>query len=148
MEAQRRSLLRLLLLSRLFARFFESELENNIGTSRKGSSPDLAPNNPFPADFRDKIQHESDKQKLFVSPSRRRVYVFIFWMENDLSNHKFKIGQSVLYTSGIYGRGTTSSVYKVTQLLPSEGDDCQYRIKNSDEPHERVVKEKELSRDS
>jgi len=40
-----------------------------------------------------------------------------------------------------------SGVYKVTQLLPSESDDCQYRIKSSDEPHERVVKESELKRD-
>jgi hypothetical protein len=54
----------------------------------------------------------------------------------------------VLYTSGPFGRGTASGVYKVTQLLPSEGDDCQYRIKSSDEPHERVVKESELNRDS
>jgi hypothetical protein len=76
------------------------------------------------------------------------VYFSIFWTENDLSGHKFKIGESVLYTSGIYGRGAASGVYKVTQLLPSEGDDCQYRIKSSDEPHERVVKESKLKRDS
>lgn len=68
--------------------------------------------------------------------------------ENDLSDHKFKVGQSVLYTSGPFGRGATGGVYKVTQLLPSEGDDRQYRIKSSDEPHERVVKERELNRDS
>ena len=67
--------------------------------------------------------------------------------ENDLSDHKFKIGDSVLYTSGFYGRGAASGVYKVTQLLPPESDDCQYRIKSSDEPHERVVKESELKRD-
>ncbi|MGA7489321.1 MAG: hypothetical protein WBW74_20545 [Xanthobacteraceae bacterium] len=68
--------------------------------------------------------------------------------EKDLSDHKFKVGQSVLYTSGPFGRGAASGVYRVTQLLPSEGDDCQYRIKSSDEPHERVVKESELNRDS
>lgn len=72
----------------------------------------------------------------------------LFWAENDLSDHKFKIGQSVLYTSGIYGRGAASGVYKITQLLPSESDDCQYRIKSSGEPHERVVKESQLKRDS
>jgi len=43
--------------------------------------------------------------------------------------------------------GAASGVYKVTQLLPPESDDCQYRIKSSDEPHERVVKESELKRD-
>jgi len=65
-----------------------------------------------------------------------------------LSDHKFKVGESVLYTSGPYGRGGASSAYTVTQLLPPEGDDQQYRIKSADEPHERVVKESQLNRDS
>ena len=69
-------------------------------------------------------------------------------MEDDLSDHRFKVGQSVLYTSGPYGRGAASAVYKVTQLLPPEGDDRQYRIKSANEPHERVVKESQLNRDS
>ena len=69
-------------------------------------------------------------------------------MESDLSDHRFKVGQTVQYMSGPYGRGGASSVYKVTQLLPTEGDDRQYRIKSSDEPHERVVKESQLNRDS
>jgi hypothetical protein len=30
--------------------------------------------------------------------------------------------------------------------LPREGDDFQYRIKNANEPHERVVKESQLDR--
>jgi hypothetical protein len=45
------------------------------------------------------------------------------------------------------GRGGTSGVFKVTQLLPSEGDDRQYRIKSPAEPHERVAKESQLARD-
>ena len=60
--------------------------------------------------------------------------------------HKFKIGQSVSFTSGPFGRGGTNKVYRITQLLPPEGDDYQYRIKNVDEPHERVVKESQLDR--
>jgi hypothetical protein len=64
-----------------------------------------------------------------------------------LSEHKFKVGQNVLYTSGPYGRASASAVYKVTQLMPSEGDDRQYRIKSADEPHERLVKESQLQHD-
>ena len=60
--------------------------------------------------------------------------------------HRFKVGQSVNYTSGPFGRGGPSGVYTVTQLLPPYGDDYQYRIKSVDEPHERVVKESQLSR--
>ena len=68
-------------------------------------------------------------------------------MERTLSDHKFKIGQSVHYTSGPHGRGTANGVYKITQLLPSEGDDRQSRIKSASEPHERVVRESQLARD-
>jgi len=67
-------------------------------------------------------------------------------MEDSVHEHKFKVGQSVSLTSGSFGRGGTSGIYKVTQLLPPEGDDDQYRIKNADEPHERVVKESHLDR--
>jgi hypothetical protein len=63
-----------------------------------------------------------------------------------VNEHKFKVGQSVSYMSGPFGRGGLSGVYKITQLLPPEGDDYQYRIKSASEPHERVVKESQLSR--
>lgn len=65
-------------------------------------------------------------------------------MEGIVSSHKFKVGQMVSYTSGFPSAGR--GVYKVTQLLPSEGDDFQYRIKSTAEPHERVVKQSQLDR--
>lgn len=65
-----------------------------------------------------------------------------------MSEHKFKIGQSVQFTSGPYGRSGAGATYKITQLLPPEGDDRQYRIKSPSEPHERVVKESQLDRDA
>jgi hypothetical protein len=67
-------------------------------------------------------------------------------MEGFVQDHKFKVGQSVNFTSGPFGRGGTNGIYKVTQLLPPEGDDYQYRIKSASEPHERVVKESQLDR--
>jgi len=63
-----------------------------------------------------------------------------------MSGHKFKVGQSVSYTSGPFGAGQASAVYKITQLLPPEGDDFQYKIKSGAEPHERVAKESQLNR--
>jgi hypothetical protein len=62
--------------------------------------------------------------------------------EITVSGHKFKIGQFVSYL----GRQSASGVYQVTQLLPPEGEVFQYRIKNVNEPHERVAKEHELRR--
>jgi len=66
-------------------------------------------------------------------------------MEACVPDHKFKVGQSVSFTSGPFGRGGTNGIYKITQLLPPEGDDNQYRIKSANEPHERVVKESQLN---
>ena len=57
-----------------------------------------------------------------------------------MSRHKFKVGQLVFYLN----RDATSGVYQVTQLLPPEGEAFQYRIKNTNEPHERMAKEHEL----
>jgi hypothetical protein len=58
-----------------------------------------------------------------------------------MTDHKFKFGQVVSYLS----RDATSGVYEITQLLPpEEGGAFQYRVRNVNEPHERVVKEHEL----
>ena len=59
-----------------------------------------------------------------------------------MSRHKFKVGQLVNFIS----RDGASGAYQVTQLLPPEGEMFQYRIKNINEPHERVAKESELRR--
>jgi hypothetical protein len=60
--------------------------------------------------------------------------------EAILSGHKYSIGQLVEYL----GRERAPGVYQITQLPPPEGGAFQYRIKNVNEPHERVAKENEL----
>jgi hypothetical protein len=57
-----------------------------------------------------------------------------------VTGHKFKTEQLVSYLS----RDATSGVYEVIQLLPPQDGAFQYRIKNVNEPHERMVKEHEL----
>ena len=59
--------------------------------------------------------------------------------------HKFKVGQSVSFSTAFFG-GSTSGIYTIMQLLPPEGDEFQYRIKSAAEPHERVAKESQLLR--
>jgi hypothetical protein len=56
-------------------------------------------------------------------------------MEKALK-HKFGVGETVYFTA--------SSTYEVIRLLPTDGDDCQYRIKSSTEAFERVAKESQL----
>jgi len=62
------------------------------------------------------------------------------------SRHKYRVGEMVYYTSPTFGRAAASGSYTVVKLLPSEGDDCQYRIKSSGEAFERVAKESQLDR--
>ena len=61
-----------------------------------------------------------------------------------LKEHKFRIGQSVYFTSRPIGHMTANSTYEVVRLLPSDGADYQYRIKNANEAFERVARESQL----
>jgi hypothetical protein len=64
-----------------------------------------------------------------------------------LKIHKYSIGQSVLYTSGPFGRFGATGSFKVVRLLQLEGDEHQYRIKSAGEAFERVAKESQLDRE-
>jgi hypothetical protein len=66
---------------------------------------------------------------------------------SPLRAHRFRVGQTVLYTSSPISRPGASGTYKVVKLLPSDGDDYQYRIKNTGEAFERVAKESQLELD-
>jgi hypothetical protein len=61
-----------------------------------------------------------------------------------LRTHKFRVGQTVFYTSSPISRPGATGSYQVVRLLPSDGDDYQYRIKNPGEAFERVAKESQL----
>ena len=60
--------------------------------------------------------------------------------------HKYQVGETVYFTSPTFGRAAATGSYTVVKLLPSEGDDYQYRIKSSGEAFERVAKESQLDR--
>jgi hypothetical protein len=61
-----------------------------------------------------------------------------------LRSHKYRVGQTVFYTSSPVSRPGASGSYQVVRLLPSDGEDYQYRIKNPGEAFERVAKESQL----
>ncbi|WP_438275175.1 hypothetical protein [Nitrobacter sp.] len=65
-------------------------------------------------------------------------------METALK-HKFFVGETVYFTASNVARPAASGTYEVIRLLPTDGDDCQYRIKNSAEAFERVAKESQLA---
>ncbi len=65
-------------------------------------------------------------------------------MERALK-HKFSVGATVYFTASNVARPAASGTYEVIRLLPTDGDDCQYRIKSSTEAFERVAKESQLA---
>jgi hypothetical protein len=64
----------------------------------------------------------------------------------SIRSHKYQVGEVVYYTSPTSGRTGATGSYTVVKLLPSEGDDYQYRIKSSGEAFERVAKESQLDK--
>jgi hypothetical protein len=65
-------------------------------------------------------------------------------MGNAMSNHKFRVGQTVNYTPRFIGTVSSDAIFKITRLLPAEEDELQYRIRSVSEPYERVAKESQL----
>jgi hypothetical protein len=58
---------------------------------------------------------------------------------------KFKLGQTVFLQPTIANPGAATGAYEVTRQLPERNSEFQYQIKSSREPHQRVVRESELS---
>ncbi len=59
--------------------------------------------------------------------------------------HKYPVGTHVYFTASNVARPAATGTYEIIRLLPTEGDDCQYRIKSSTEAFERVAKESQLA---
>jgi hypothetical protein len=60
--------------------------------------------------------------------------------------HKFPVGATVTFTASNVSRPAATGKYEIIRQLPTDGDDCQYRIKSSTEAFERVAKESQLAR--
>jgi hypothetical protein len=65
-------------------------------------------------------------------------------LKEHFKEHKFQIGQTVFFTSRPIGHMAANGTYQVVKLLPSDGEDYQYRIKSTEEAFERVAKESQL----
>ena len=57
---------------------------------------------------------------------------------------KYTVGETVYFTASNVARPAASGTYEVIRLLPTDGDDCQYRIKSPTEAFERVARESQL----
>jgi hypothetical protein len=61
-----------------------------------------------------------------------------------MPTHKFQIGQTVFLIPSP-GLKIPGGAYVVTRKLPERDGEFEYRVKSVTEPHERVVREGELS---
>lgn len=64
-----------------------------------------------------------------------------------MTEHKFRIGQEVVYNPP-RRLPHALALYKVVRLLPTEDGELKYRIKAGQESFERVAKESELTQSS
>jgi len=62
-----------------------------------------------------------------------------------MPDHKFHIGEMVQLSPSIL-RMASGGVYEVTRRLPERASEYEYRIKSINEPHQRVVRESDLSK--
>ena len=63
----------------------------------------------------------------------------------EAPSHLFEVGQAVRLKSGfMISTAKAANTYRVTATLPPRGDLPQYRIRNDDELHERVVTQDNL----
>jgi hypothetical protein len=83
-------------------------------------------------------------RKIAASETSTVTVAQVTALGHSLHTHKFQVGQAVSYTSSPISRPGASGSYKVVRLLPSDGEDYQYRIKNPGEAFERVAKESQL----
>ena len=83
-------------------------------------------------------------RKITASEASAVTVAQVAALGHSLRTHKFYVGQTVFYTSSPISRPGASGSYKVVRLLPSDGEDYQYRIKNPGEAFERVAKESQL----
>jgi hypothetical protein len=59
-----------------------------------------------------------------------------------MSVHKFKIGDTVFLEGSLNVPG---AAYVIIRQLPERNGECEYQIKSAREPHDRVVRESQLS---
>lgn len=62
-----------------------------------------------------------------------------------MTYHKFKVGQTVNVIPNRLDKHLPGGAYAIVRLLPIEGVDVRYRVKNVHDGHERVVHEDQLS---
>lgn len=67
-------------------------------------------------------------------------------LEQNMTTHKFAVGQDVHFSPGFGEDRKSKGHYKVVRRLPESGNIFQYRIKSEIDGLERVVREDQVER--
>lgn len=62
-----------------------------------------------------------------------------------MTRHKFAVGQLVEFLPGRMDFNVPRGTYTIVRQLPMEANDCQYRVKNAHDGHERIMRESQLA---
>ena len=62
-----------------------------------------------------------------------------------VKEHKYEVGQVLSFTPGVQTLGASLGLYEIVRRLPPDGPENQYRVKNVEDSHERVVRESQLA---
>ncbi len=63
-----------------------------------------------------------------------------------MPHHSFAVGQMLEFDPGKFDGTNARGTYTVVRLLPNDGSDREYRVKNARDGHERVVRESQIRR--
>jgi hypothetical protein len=61
-----------------------------------------------------------------------------------MSVHKFKVGDTVFVRAARH-LNFPGGAYVITAVLPERNGEIEYRLRNTREPHERLIAESQLS---
>lgn len=63
-----------------------------------------------------------------------------------MARHKFASGDRVFVVSTGSSGNVRPGIYTIIKTMPDNGRGCQYRARNADDAHERVLDESQLRR--
>ena len=61
-----------------------------------------------------------------------------------MPHHSFAVGQMLEFDPGKFDGTAARGTYTVVRLLPNDGSDREYRVKNARDGHERVMQESQI----
>ncbi|NKC33097.1 hypothetical protein [Falsiroseomonas selenitidurans] len=58
--------------------------------------------------------------------------------------HRYTVGQHIEFVPGRYDGSAPPGAYTVVRQLPNDAADREYRVKNSRDGHERIIRESQM----